>query len=330
MLSSKALHSIRQCCSRNLVLRCTSVTLLPPSQKQSFSTESHEADDSNKKAVLIIGSSGALGGAIAQHLKTVHGCFTVGADLRAPPSQNSQQYLDTVLELSADYSSIPELAYGLETGLEETLEAEEGSRVEFNAIIVASGGFATDPPPPEDPNSPQQYKAANVYEHMMKLNYNPVVAAGMLIPRYMTLDNGLFVAIGATAALAPSPTLLAYTSSKAAAHAYLQSLGLTTGKALKNKYLHRNTSPDATFQRQLTPYLNELTVCGILPSTLDTEANRSSMPDAEFEMWTPPLDIARQIGIWLDTPALRPHSGSLMKVETTESEESRTKFKLVR
>ena len=148
---------------------------------------------------------------------------------------------------------------------------------------------------------------------VVKMNYNPVVAAGTLIPKYMTVNSGLFVVMGASAALTPTPGLLAYGSSKAAAHAYVQSLGLTTGKALKNKHLHRDKSPDAIFQRQLTPYLKELTVCGILPSTIDTEANRIAMPEEDFGTWTPPLDIAQQIGTWLEKPALKPHSRSLVK-----------------
>lgn len=353
--SSKAFHAMQRwrCAisSSNMSLTGTCIPQHHHYQQRATrqqSTNTSDDDETTDKAVLIIGSSGALGSVIAQHLKQSCGCFTIGADFGIPKKESEDDsYLDAVLELSADHSSIPELAYGLETGIQETLDAPEGSRVEFDAIIVASGGFAMDPPPPDLPRSSNRskdkggthmnqdyWKAANVYEHMMKMNYNPVVAAGTLIPNYMTCKSGLFIVMGASAALTPTPGLLAYGSSKAAAHAYVQSLGLTTGKALKNKYLHRNTSPDAMFQRQLTPYLTELTVCGILPSTIDTEANRMAMPEEDFGLWTPPLDIAQQIGTWLETPALRPHSGSLVKAETTgdcgESNGIRTQYKLVR
>jgi dihydropteridine reductase len=57
-----------------------------------------------------------------------------------------------------------------------------------------------------------------------------------------------------------------------------------------------------------------LSVIGILPSTIDTPANRRAMPDGDFKSWTKSIDIAKEIGLWMRQPALRPHSGSLIKV----------------
>ena len=61
-------------------------------------------------------------------------------------------------------------------------------------------------------------------------------------------------------------------------------------------------------------YLNKLSVVGILPTTIDTPANREAMAGADFNQWTQSIDIAKEIGLWLREPALRPHSGSLVKV----------------
>jgi len=57
-----------------------------------------------------------------------------------------------------------------------------------------------------------------------------------------------------------------------------------------------------------------MTVVGILPSILDTVKNRKAQPKADFETWTKPAYVAKEIGMWLDHPHLRPHSGSLVRV----------------
>jgi hypothetical protein len=60
---------------------------------------------------------------------------------------------------------------------------------------------------------------------------------------------------------------------------------------------------------------------------LDTPSNRVAIPDGDFEEWTKPMDIAKEIGTWISSQPLRPHSGSLVKVFTnTEG----THFQLVR
>ncbi|KAF2976487.1 hypothetical protein EK904_014307, partial [Melospiza melodia maxima] len=54
----------------------------------------------------------------------------------------------------------------------------------------------------------------------------------------------------------------------------------------------------------------------ILPVTLDTPANRKSMPDADFSSWTPLDFIAETFYDWIKGKD-RPSSGSLIQVITT-------------
>ncbi|XP_057282645.1 dihydropteridine reductase isoform X2 [Pezoporus wallicus] len=54
----------------------------------------------------------------------------------------------------------------------------------------------------------------------------------------------------------------------------------------------------------------------ILPVTLDTPANRKSMPDADFSSWTPLEFIAETFYDWI-TGKNRPNSGSLIQMVTT-------------
>jgi dihydropteridine reductase len=104
--------------------------------------------------------------------------------------------------------------------------------------------------------------------------------------------------------------MLAYGLSKGATHHFLQTLGETTGKATTT----RSKRQKAKRLRKHSEYLDTLSVVGILPTTIDTPSNRKAMPEANFNDWTNPTDIAQEIGTWIETPPLRPHSGSLVKV----------------
>uniref|UniRef100_A0A8D2MGB0 Dihydropteridine reductase n=1 Tax=Zonotrichia albicollis TaxID=44394 RepID=A0A8D2MGB0_ZONAL len=106
-------------------------------------------------------------------------------------------------------------------------------------------------------------------------------------------EGGLLTLTGAQAALSGTPGMIAYGMAKGAVHQLCQSLagpnsGLPSGSA----------------------------AVAILPVTLDTPANRKSMPDADFSSWTPLDFIAETFYDWI-TGKDRPSSGSLIRVITT-------------
>lgn len=154
----------------------------------------------------------------------------------------------------------------------------------------------------EDVDVEEEYirESTAVCEHMMKVNYYPVVAGGMIGQRFLNAagadntTNGLFVIIGASAALSPTPGMLGYGAAKSASHHFLQSYG-----------------PFFTEE-------NGSTSVGILPLMLDTPANRTMMDDGDdddrYSKMVKPIHIANEIGEWIKHPHLRPHSGSLVKV----------------
>jgi dihydropteridine reductase len=113
----------------------------------------------------------------------------------------------------------------------------------------------------------------------------------------LATPTGLFVVIGASAALSPTPGMLGYGSAKSAAHHYLRSLG----PAMRES--------------------NDVTAVGVLPLMLDTPANRAMLDhggdgeeDGKYSKMVKPMHIAKEIGEWIKNPHLRPHSGSLVKV----------------
>ena len=56
-----------------------------------------------------------------------------------------------------------------------------------------------------------------------------------------------------------------------------------------------------------------MTVNAVLPSTLDTEANRRDMPDADPSRWVRPADLAR-VMLFLASPESRAITGALIPV----------------
>lgn len=56
-------------------------------------------------------------------------------------------------------------------------------------------------------------------------------------------------------------------------------------------------------------------VTAICPVMLDTPQNRSGMPDANTDNWTPLTDVAEQLLKWSNGQD-RPASGSLLTIQT--------------
>ena len=226
-----------------------------------------------------------------------------------------------------------ELLLGLKE-LDELSKGDSGSNeggLKHDAIICASGGWEGDPPTVNvdaikadlDPTDDMEERImiADAKEHgdtverMMRMNLYPVLAAGRAMDRYMA-SQGLFVAIGAAAALAPTPSMYAYGASKAAVHHYVQTLGASSGPktGVGHKALRQKASVALRRDRE---YLDDLTALAVLPSMIDTPNNRRfAEPGADFDTWTKPEAIAKEIGAWLAKPYLRPNSGALIKVQS--------------
>jgi len=209
-------------------------------------------------------------------------------------------------------------------------EEESRNSLGLDVIVCASGGWKGDPEPPTlpppDKNHPDATIAAiekameqgameyvETIEAMRRMNLDPVLAAAYIAQHYMNA-NGLFVVMGATAALSPTPGMLGYGLAKTASHHLVQTLGACTERSMVPKAT-RKAGRQARYNFGIgAAALDSLSVVSILPTTIDTRANRKAMPDANFAQWTKPYDIATEIGKWISTPALRPHSGALVKV----------------
>lgn len=110
-----------------------------------------------------------------------------------------------------------------------------------------------------------------VFEQMLNLNLRSGYALSRAAVRAMLMQGrGAIVNVASKAAFDHAAGASAYAASKAAAVAMLDSLAAD----VKGTGVRVNT---------------------ILPSIIDTEANRKAMPKADFTKWPKPRDIARVI-----------------------------------
>jgi NAD(P)-dependent dehydrogenase (short-subunit alcohol dehydrogenase family) len=100
--------------------------------------------------------------------------------------------------------------------------------------------------------------------------------------------GGRIVNVGARPAVTPAANLVAYAASKAAVGAITQSLAVEVAA-------------------------DGILVNAILPSIIDTPANRASMPGADFATWPKPRDLAQTIA-FLISPDNAVTSGTLVPV----------------
>jgi len=110
-----------------------------------------------------------------------------------------------------------------------------------------------------------------VLDQMLALNLRSgFMLARAVVPAMRKRRHGAIVNIVAKAAIDHSAGAAAYAASKAAALALLDALAAD----LKGSGVRVNS---------------------VLPSIIDTQANRKAMPNADFAMWPKPEDIARVI-----------------------------------
>jgi len=111
----------------------------------------------------------------------------------------------------------------------------------------------------------------SVFDRMLSLNlYSGYVLSRSVVPAMLKQGCGAIVNVASTAAMNHGPSAAAYAASKAAAVAMIDSLAAD----LKGTGVRANS---------------------ILPSIIDTEANRKAMPNADFASWPKPRDIAEVI-----------------------------------
>jgi NAD(P)-dependent dehydrogenase (short-subunit alcohol dehydrogenase family) len=156
----------------------------------------------------------------------------------------------------------------VEADVAEAAGAESLARAarEPDVLVNGIGGYAG--------GSPLHATDLDVWDHLYRMNVRTAAAASRaLLPAMLARRRGAIVNVAARAAFDPPAAIAAYSASKAALVALTRALAKELGPA-------------------------GIRVNAIVPSTIDTPANRAAMPDADFARWTPPEQIARVV-LWL-------------------------------
>jgi NAD(P)-dependent dehydrogenase (short-subunit alcohol dehydrogenase family) len=131
------------------------------------------------------------------------------------------------------------------------------------AVVDLVGGFASGPLIHET--------SWDDFDKMLRLNLAPAFnLARAAMPRLVERGGGAFVAVSARTALRPFAGGGAYSTAKAAVLAFIQAL-------------------DADYRS------HGIRANAILPSVIDTPANRADQPDADHSKWVQPAEIAKVV-----------------------------------
>jgi NAD(P)-dependent dehydrogenase (short-subunit alcohol dehydrogenase family) len=151
----------------------------------------------------------------------------------------------------------------------------------LRAVVNLVGGFAA--------GAPLHETTLEDFERLFRLNLRPTfLVTRAAVPFMLDAGTGSIVCVSARAAVQPFGGAVGYVSSKAAVLAFAQ--------AVSADYRDRGVRCNA-----------------VLPSVVDTPANRKAEPDADFSKWVAPQEIAGVIR-FLCSDESAPVSGAAIPV----------------
>lgn len=225
-------------------------------------------------SVLVTGGTGALGTAVCREL------LEAGARVVA----------SWVVESERDDAAAEFAGEGMFELIEADLSTGEGARAAARAtasdssligLVNVAGGYGMGERIHE--TDPEEI------ERMLELNLMTAYrATRACLPAMLEARGGSIVCVSTRAAVDPYAGVAGYAVSKAAILAFV--------RQLDTEYRAEGIRANA-----------------ILPSVIDTPANRESMPDADFSEWVDPAEIARVIR-FLVSDSSKPTSGAEIPV----------------
>lgn len=151
----------------------------------------------------------------------------------------------------------------------------------LRAVINLTGGYAGGGNVADTP--------IEEFERMLAVNLRPTyLVTAAALPHLVAAGGGSIVCVSSRAAVAPFPGAAGYVTAKAAVLAFANAVAVE----YRRQHVRCNT---------------------VLPSVIDTPANRRSMPDANFDRWVTPEQIAAVI-LFLASDASAPTSGAQIPV----------------
>ena len=151
----------------------------------------------------------------------------------------------------------------------------------LRAVVNLVGGYASGGLVHETP--------VEDFDRMLRINLRPTyLVTQAALPHLMAAGAGAVVCVSARAAVAPFPGAAGYATAKAAVLAFANAVAV--------EYRQRGVRCNT-----------------VLPSVIDTPANRAAQPDADHRRWVAPAEIAAVIR-FLASDESAPTSGASVPV----------------
>jgi len=213
---------------------------------------------SEGKIVLVAGGTGGLGRAVSTAF------LNDGADLIVT-FKSEQEFVGLKRAAGERCSRLAghEIDATDEAAVQEFMDRIASERGRLDVLVNAVGGYAG--------GIKLWDLDTRLFDQMLNLNLRPgYVLARAAVKLMLKAGSGAIVNIASKAAMDHAAEASAYAASKAAAVALMDSLAAE----LKGSGVRVNS---------------------ILPSIIDTPANRNAMPEADYSKWPKPEEIARVI-----------------------------------
>jgi NAD(P)-dependent dehydrogenase (short-subunit alcohol dehydrogenase family) len=214
----------------------------------------------NGRIAVVTGGTGALGQAVTMRL------LADGASVAVPYAVEEERARLTQRVAAADRRRLILQAADVIDLKAMTAFAESvvAARGKIDILVAGVGGFAGGSLLETD---------LETWKRMLDLNLTSAFSvAKAVLPAMVRARYGRVVVVASRAVVPPGAGFIAYTVAKAGAIAFTQALSQETRD-------------------------HGITVNAVLPSTMDTPANRAAMPDSDRKGWVPVEAVADAIAV---------------------------------
>jgi NAD(P)-dependent dehydrogenase (short-subunit alcohol dehydrogenase family) len=235
-------------------------------------------DSSSKNTALVTGGTGAIGRAVVDRF--LEDRYRVGVTYRneaewagLAASRTSDRESGGLVGVAADVTD-----EGSMRGAVERIASSFGG---IRVLVHVAGGYAG--------GTPVESLESASLRHMLELNLHSAFwAAKHTIPLVKRAGSGRLLFVSSRGSVTHDPGAAAY----AAAKAGLNALVGTLARELKE---------------------SGVTVNAVMPSMVDTEANRKEMPNADHASWVQPAEVAALLS-FLASERASATSGALIPI----------------
>jgi len=228
------------------------------------------------KVALITGGTGALGRAVTVAFVEAGATVAVSyvVDREIPECKEC-------LGAKADVPVFLKANVTVEAEVQRLVQTLTQRFSRIDILLALVGGYVGDLPVAQLPEA--------TWDHMMSLNLKSAfLCCKHVVPVMQRSGGGRIVTVSSRAAVKVFPGISAYAAAKAGI--------LTFTETLASEVLKDN-----------------ITVNAILPSVIDTPANRKAMPGSDYSAWVKPEEIARVL-LFLCSDASREISGASIPI----------------